>query len=875
MADGIRPTLEELGRQIAEYSAKQPRYRLYATVLARVFKQACSVAMPEAVVQSRPKSLPSFAEKCVRKWESLIKKYGHADPVNQFTDLCGARVIAQTLQQVDAVKQFIEQNFIILERDDKGLLLGDDRFGYRDMHYLIQLRPERGDALGFTKEEAGEVGNATAEVQVRSLVQHAWADILHDRMYKAPLKVSAQAKRTGALLAAIMEEGERNFGQLANELDGMAVNYSAYARPQDVENEIEVHKLLLQSEKDRIRNLQEPGKAEAQDLAASREEQARIALRLTRMVESKGKWDEAVDYLQEFEAISGPIRPAILLELGHALCRLNRPNPASAPYRHGQDLLKEVIGYCERSSHDAVQNLRRDRSIHARALARLAASYAISEENAHEARELYRKAVEVEPGNPYYLADMLGFELRFAADRDVVASFRPAIRAALAACQQHGAAGTELPAALFTAGRLALLLGEETAALNEYAKAVHHCLRGETCVRCSTLGDEIAWLHRVNAGRQLPDAYAMAQDLMRLAMDVANDGRTAPANESPSVIIVAGGAATLPQTKQEPLAQLLADVLQGVKVQVYSGGTVSGVPGAVGRAAELMKTRGTKQCSVVGYIPRLLPYDAEKDDRYDRLEACGEGRFSLQQALGCWHDVLRAGTRPAQVLCIGYGGGAISSFEYRLALALGATVALVEGSGGSANALLEDPYWAGQSELLPIPEDAKTLRALVVQGKCELEAKHLLGMAMQLHARYLTQNQKQIRPETLKPWDLLPETYREANRAQAAYSIQILRQAGFEVRHVTNRPIVFPEFTPDEVDLMAELEHGRWNAERLRSGWRHGARDDAKRLHNCIVAWTDPALTEKIKDFDREAVRLFPEVLARAGLEVYRKAYAG
>jgi hypothetical protein len=68
---------------------------------------------------------------------------------------------------------------------------------------------------------------------------------------------------------------------------------------------------------------------------------------------------------------------------------------------------------------------------------------------------------------------------------------------------------------------------------------------------------------------------------------------------------------------------------------------------------------------------------------------------------------------------------------------------------------------------------------------------------------------------------------------------------------------------------MAELEHGRWNVERLRDGWRYGKqRDDSRKTHDCLVSWQE--LSDDIKRYDRNAVRAFPETLAKAGLEVRR-----
>ena len=232
MAEKNRITPERYRRQIEAYRESRPRYVAYADALRRVLERACRVSFPEALVQARAKALSSFAEKAARK----IERY--PDAVNQMTDLCGARVVVQTIQQVLAVRSFIEANFKIVEKEDKGLLLSLDEFGYRDMHYIVELRPDRCEAIGITPRERDLIADCKAEIQVRTWVQHAWADTLHDRIYKNKLKISSDLVRTGALLAALMEEGDRSFDSLATQLDGLIANYTALAMKKEVEEEI-------------------------------------------------------------------------------------------------------------------------------------------------------------------------------------------------------------------------------------------------------------------------------------------------------------------------------------------------------------------------------------------------------------------------------------------------------------------------------------------------------------------------------------------------------------------------------------------------------------------------------------------------------------
>jgi hypothetical protein len=131
--------------------------------------------------------------------------------------------------------------------------------------------------------------------------------------------------------------------------------------------------------------------------------------------------------------------------------------------------------------------------------------------------------------------------------------------------------------------------------------------------------------------------------------------------------------------------------------------------------------------------------------------------------------------------------------------------------------------------------------------------------------------------ENLRPWEHLPPTYKNANIAQAGYAVEILRAAGFYVRQANGAPDAIKSFEGEsfktDVERMAEFEHGRWNIERLREGWRPGkVRDNEKRINQCIVPWNNnEVLTEQIKGYDRTAVRAFPEILAKAGLEIFRK----
>jgi len=72
---------------------------------------------------------------------------------------------------------------------------------------------------------------------------------------------------------------------------------------------------------------------------------------------------------------------------------------------------------------------------------------------------------------------------------------------------------------------------------------------------------------------------------------------------------------------------------------------------------------------------------------------------------------------------------------------------------------------------------------------------------------------------------------------------------------------------------MAEMEHGRWNVERLSAGWRFGPeKNEDERISPYLIPWQN--LSPEIKGYDREAVCNFPKLLWDAGLKIVHRKEA-
>jgi glycine/D-amino acid oxidase-like deaminating enzyme len=123
---------------------------------------------------------------------------------------------------------------------------------------------------------------------------------------------------------------------------------------------------------------------------------------------------------------------------------------------------------------------------------------------------------------------------------------------------------------------------------------------------------------------------------------------------------------------------------------------------------------------------------------------------------------------------------------------------------------------------------------------------------------------------TLVEWDELPESLKQSNRLFADGVGAKLAAAGAHLVPASLTPRHHFEFRPDELEEMAKLEHDRWVSDLRGQGWRRteGEKDPERKLHPLLRPWEE--LSEAERDKDRMAVRELPDMLLRAGFEIYR-----
>ncbi len=153
-------------------------------------------------VTGRAKAVASFATKAARERDG---EPVHADPLHDITDQVGVRVITYVRSDVDAVASLLSDQFSVLDDRDLGRETARaGRFGYASRHLLVSRDDGEPPAYEPTR---------CASVQVRTVLQHAWAEFEHDIRYKGtvPTEHASDLDRRFTLAAGLLELADREF----------------------------------------------------------------------------------------------------------------------------------------------------------------------------------------------------------------------------------------------------------------------------------------------------------------------------------------------------------------------------------------------------------------------------------------------------------------------------------------------------------------------------------------------------------------------------------------------------------------------------------------------------------------------------------------
>ena len=192
-----------------QYREYLPLYEAMASVIPQKLTEFFSEAgIVVASLEHRVKTEKSLIGK-------LQLKGGKYSDITDITDIVGLRVITFYIDDVDKVASALERLFDIDWENsvDKRKVHDIDSFGYLSLHYICRIPENR-----YKDESHPEINKIRFEVQMRTVLQHAWANMNHDTGYKSGVEIPKIYLRNLSRLAGMLELVDDEFSRIRAEL---------------------------------------------------------------------------------------------------------------------------------------------------------------------------------------------------------------------------------------------------------------------------------------------------------------------------------------------------------------------------------------------------------------------------------------------------------------------------------------------------------------------------------------------------------------------------------------------------------------------------------------------------------------------------------
>ena len=166
--------------------------------------------------------LKQNSEHRVKKASSLVDKAfyrnkNYEKPYDDIEDKVGFRLVVLLVEQIDDIVhiikacdkwEHIECRHFNDERHTAPLL-----FTYQSVHYVVRAK----ESFVYNGVEIAQ--GTPCEIQIRTLLQHAYAELTHDAVYKAKTIVEPKVHRTVAKSMALIETTDDFFSEVNQNLN--------------------------------------------------------------------------------------------------------------------------------------------------------------------------------------------------------------------------------------------------------------------------------------------------------------------------------------------------------------------------------------------------------------------------------------------------------------------------------------------------------------------------------------------------------------------------------------------------------------------------------------------------------------------------------
>lgn len=208
-----------------KFNAYEPHFEI---VLSRILNRLDEVVhlKSQPSYRSRVKSFDSYYSKLLK----YPPKEATDDLPTAITDIIAVRVVCSFLNDLSIVEQILKKNFEVVEIERKGANRNVIEFGYVSTHVLLKIPEDLKKGLVLPD-------GLVFEIQIRTILQDAWAEVEHELVYKAdfspfdvPLKRKMAAINASLTLADIVFQEIRDYqNKLNTEVEKRRTNFYSHA----------------------------------------------------------------------------------------------------------------------------------------------------------------------------------------------------------------------------------------------------------------------------------------------------------------------------------------------------------------------------------------------------------------------------------------------------------------------------------------------------------------------------------------------------------------------------------------------------------------------------------------------------------------------
>ncbi len=678
---------EFINTQIKKYQAEYRNYETFRKIIKRILKILLREVTRDFVILGKVKSVSELAE-------TLSTAGDRAIPIENYTDLCQIFVVLTNTNDVLALNELLHSCFkIIPDSTEIDWKIATKSPGTHPSIRIVVQLPQELDLKNILRIKNPEqmkiaippdLPPLKGEIYLRTNLQHVGELLSFDKITGKGIQIPPSETQEQEQILKLLELADKLINNFAGKLQEYESNYTFF--PSDkIADEIVKLKEILAFDPTNVG----------------------VAQRIARLALIIGDWAsvqtvlEQVLHTPEWEKTPKMQTASILRDLGIAICKLNGNNPFGNEFKVGQGNIQTAIQINPRDSD---------------AYAALGGTYRKQGKD-QDAQESYKKAVEVNPGDPYPLGNYLIYEIRNKGNLSPVESNRLKIEQAIEKRIGQAEVSADIPWAYFDLGLFNLLLGDVNRSLLNYLMAMKS---SADAWMIKTALDSFNQLEIVHD--QIKGAYLVKRLLLlgivfhpKVGLTEKNDQSNLLTSlkkcmefkhtfEKNPIFLIVGNSSNLSDTYQKKYQDIFTKQFhtfitkfetkfKDFRINIVSDGSKTGIGGIVGN----IQVAHPGNVKTIAYLPQLVPSTIPLDNRYSEVIKTQGTNFSILEILQFWYDVFSSGLKPQDIKVIGIGGGSITGLALRIALVFGAQVALFENSGGASNELMKNTQWSMQN----------------------------------------------------------------------------------------------------------------------------------------------------------------------------------